>query len=195
MGAMGTLSKAGNLGQRVSAFARRHVVLTIAIVIAVITMFIVPPDGAYLDYVEWNTLGSLFCVLAVANALRRAGAFDAVARWIVARFRSPRTIVMILVLVTGALATVATNDLTLLVMLPFTATTLVTLGWGRYCAPVFLLECLAANLCGMILPFGNPHNLYLYSYYGIDTLDFLRVLAIPFAVSIVLIVLISSRFV
>ncbi len=174
--------------QVIVGFARRHIVLTIAFIAAIVTMVFVPPDEAYLDYVEWDTLGSLFCVLAVAYTLRFSGAFDHVSRWVVNRFSAPRTIVMILVITTGLLATVATNDLTLIVMLPFTATTLIKSGWGRYCAPVFLLECLAANLCGMIMPFGNPHNLYLYSYYSIGVVDFIRVLAAPFIVSIVLIV-------
>ncbi len=186
-GTGGSARQAG-VFHRVGAFAKRHVVLTIAVVAVIATMIFVPPDGAYLDYVEWNTLGQLFCVLAVANSLRFSGAFDHVAHWTVARFKTPRLIVLVLVLFTGVIATVATNDLTLLVMLPFTATSLIQSGWERFCAPAFLLECLSANLCGMIMPFGNPHNLYLYSYYSIGFVDFLAVMAAPFAVSMVLIV-------
>lgn len=46
-----------------------------------------------------------------------------------------------------------------------------------------MLLSLAANLCGMIVPFGNPQNLYLYSYYGLDLGDFLAAMALPFALS------------
>ena len=35
----------------------------------------------------------------------------------------------------------------------------------------------------MIMPFGNPQNLYLYSYYGLHLGDFLRTMALPFALS------------
>lgn len=35
----------------------------------------------------------------------------------------------------------------------------------------------------MIVPFGNPQNLYLYSYYGLDLGDFLAAMALPFALS------------
>ena len=37
----------------------------------------------------------------------------------------------------------------------------------------------------MIVPFGNPQNLYLYSYYGLYLGDFLRTMALPFAISVV----------
>lgn len=33
---------------------------------------------------------------------------------------------------------------------------LVKAEWGSLIAPAFVLEGLAANLCGMIMPFGNP---------------------------------------
>ena len=35
----------------------------------------------------------------------------------------------------------------------------------------------------MIVPFGNPQNLYLYSYYGLGLGDFLTAMALPFALS------------
>ncbi|MFR5090939.1 MAG: hypothetical protein ACLTDR_02005 [Adlercreutzia equolifaciens] len=60
----------------------------------------------------------------------------------------------------------ATNDMALIMMLPLSAATLMGANLPRLVAPVFVLLSLAANLCGMIVPFGNPQNLYLYSYYG-----------------------------
>ena len=46
----------------------------------------------------------------------------------------------------------------------------------------------AANLGGMLTPFGNPQNLYLYSYYSIPTGEFFAVMSIPFAAALLLIV-------
>ena len=54
---------------------------------------------------------------------------------------------------------------------------------------VFVMETVAANLGGMITPFGSPQNLYLYQYYALGIGDFLRIMALPFAVSTLLIVL------
>ena len=165
------------------AFLREHAVLAVSAVAAVASMVAVPPDGAYLGYFDWKTLGCLFCVLAVASALRLMGAFDRAARAVIARFGSPRPLALALVLTTAALSCVATNDTALIMMLPLSAATLVGAGQARLVPAVFIMQSLAANLCGMIVPFGNPQNLYLYSYYDLHLGDFLRTMALPFAVS------------
>lgn len=157
--------------------------LVVAAVAAAASALAVPPDEAYLGYFDWKTLGCLFCVLAVASALRLMGAFDRAARAIIARFRRPGPLALALVLTTAALSCVATNDMTLIMMLPLSAATLMGANLPRLVAPVFVLQSLAANLCGMIVPFGNPQNLYLYSYYGLDLGDFLAAMALPFALS------------
>lgn len=159
--------------------------LVVAAVAAAASMVAMPPDGAYLGYFDWKTLGCLFCVLAVASALRLMGAFDRAARTVIARFGSPRSLALALVLTTAALSCVATNDMALIMMLPLSAATLVGAGRARLIPAVFVLQSLAANLCGMIVPFGNPQNLYLYSYYGLHLGDFLRTMALPFAISVV----------
>lgn len=164
-------------------FLREHAVLVVAAVAAATSMAVVPPDGAYLGYFDWKTLGCLFCVLAVASGLRLMGAFDRAARTIIARFSAPRTLGLALVLTTAALSMVATNDMALIMMLPLSAATLMGANQARLIAPIFVLQSLAANLCGMIVPFGNPQNLYLYSYYGLGLGDFLPALALPFALS------------
>ncbi len=176
------------LTRHVAIFVREHAVLLIAAAVAVITLFVVPPDEVYLTYIDWETLGCLFSVLAVANAFRYLGVFDRLGRIAIEKFNTPRSVVMALVLTTGALSMVATNDLALIVMLPLSATTLVKAGWGRYVAPAFVMQGLAANLCGMVLPFGNPQNLYLYSCYSLGLLGFLRVMFVPFVVSVVMVV-------
>lgn len=168
-----------------AAFLREHAVLVVAAMAAAASALAVPPDEAYLGYFDWKTLGCLFCVLAVASALRLMGAFDRAARAVIAQFRSPGPLALALVLTTAALSCVATNDMALIMMLPLSAATLMGANLPHLVAPVFVLQSLAANLCGMIVPFGNPQNLYLYSYYGLGIGDFLATMALPFALSTV----------
>lgn len=111
------------------------------------------------------------------------GRFRPGGRAVIARFRRPGPLALALVLTTAALSCVATNDMALIMMLPLSAATLMGANLPRLVAPVFVLLSLAANLCGMIVPFGNPQNLYLYSYYGLDLGDFLAAMALPFALS------------
>ena len=68
------------LRYRLMQLLRRHWMLGTAAFVALVSMFLVPPDGAYLGYFDWKTIGCLFCVLAVASALRNAGVFDWAAR-------------------------------------------------------------------------------------------------------------------
>jgi Na+/H+ antiporter NhaD/arsenite permease-like protein len=59
----------------------------------------------------------------------------------------------------------------------------------------FIMQNIAANLGGMLTPFGNPQNLYLYSYFDIPTGEFMGIMAFPFALSVALITLCCILFV
>lgn len=177
------------LRYRLMQLLRRHWMLGAAAFVALVSMFLVPPDGAYLGYFDWKTIGCLFCVLAVASALRNAGVFDWAARTAIARFGSPRKLTMTLVLVTAAFSMAFTNDVALVIMLPLSVAALVESGQPRLVPAVFALQALAANLCGMVTPFGNPQNIYLYSYFHVELGEFLMTMAMPFLLSVVGIVL------
>lgn len=172
-------------------FLREHWMLVAAALAALASIALVPPDELYLSYFDWHTIGCLFCVLAVANAFRRIGAFDRVARSAIARNRNPRMLGIAIILITGAFSMAFTNDVALIIMLPLSAAVLVGLGQLRLVPIIFSLQALAANLCGMITPFGNPQNLYLYSYYQLGFGEFLGVMALPFMVSIACILMLA----
>ena len=172
------------LRYRLMQLLRRHWMLAAAAFVALVSMFFVPPDEEYLGYFDWKTIGCLFCVLAVASALRNAGVFDWAARAAIARFASPRTLTMTLVLVTAVFSMAFTNDVALVIMLPLSVAALVEFGQPRLVPAVFALQALAANLCGMVTPFGNPQNIYLYSFFHVELGEFLMAMAMPFLLSI-----------
>lgn len=172
------------LRYRLMQLLRRHWMLGTAAFVALVSMFLVPPDKEYLGYFDWKTIGCLFCVLAVASALRSAGVFDWVARAAIARFASPRTLTMTLVLVTAVFSMAFTNDVALVIMLPLSVAALVESDQPRLVPAVFALQALAANLCGMVTPFGNPQNIYLYSFFHVELGEFLMAMAMPFLLSV-----------
>ena len=172
------------LRYRLMQLLRRHWMLGTAAFVALVSMFFVPPDEEYLGYFDWKTIGCLFCVLAVASALRSAGVFDWAARAAIAHFGSPRTLTMTLVLVTAAFSMAFTNDVALVIMLPLSVAALVESGQPRLVPAVFALQALAANLCGMVTPFGNPQNIYLYSFFHVELGEFLMTMAMPFLLSV-----------
>lgn len=168
-------------------FAARHAMPVVSVLAALLTCFLVPPDAAYAGYVDWSTLGRLACTLAVVAALHRTGAFQALAVRLVARCRSARQLVCALVGACGLASMFVTNDMALLAMLPLAAASLLAVGRRDLLARTFVLQGLAANLWGMVMPFGNPQNIFLVQRYGIGLGDFVGAMAGPFALSLALV--------
>lgn len=164
---------------------RRNPVPTISVVLALVTCAFVPPDAGYAEYVDWGTLGRIACVLVTVAGMHGSGAFQWLAAWLTRLCRGARGIALVLVGVTALASMFVTNDMALLALLPLSAACLTTAGRGDLVAPVFVLQGVAANLCGMLLPFGNPQNIYLTGFYGIDFGAFLGTMAPPFALSTV----------
>lgn len=180
---------------RALAFVKKNVVAVIAFFAAVITSCIVPPDEAYLDYFDYKTLTCLFCVLAVVCALKNIRFFYLLARKCVELFKNARMSVLALVYITFVGSMLIANDMALLTFLPLGFLVLTTTGKQKYMAFTFIMQNIAANLGGMLTPFGNPQNLYLYNYFNIPSLEFMGIMAPPFVISILLITVCCVIFV
>lgn len=181
--------------QQLVRFIKKNAVMVIALCAAATTCFIVPPDAEYLGYFDIKTLTCLFCVLAVVCALKNIRFFYILAHKIVELFKNARISVLALVYITFIGSMLIANDMALLTFLPLGYLVLSTTGKEKYMAFTFIMQNIAANLGGMLTPFGNPQNLYLYSKFNIPTGEFMAIMAIPFVISIVLITLSCLIFV
>lgn len=159
----------------------------VAVAAALITMIFVPPDAKYAEYFDWKTLTCLFCVLAVVCAFKNINFFYVLARAIVRRFKTVRGCVLALVYVTFIGSMLIANDMALLTFLPLGYFVLSASDKRRYMAFTFVMQNIAANLGGMLTPFGNPQNLYLYSKFSIPLDDFLSTMFPPFIIAVALI--------
>lgn len=165
--------------ERAVAFVRRQAVLTVSAVLAVISMALVPPSAEYLDYIDVRMLCILFCFMAVVAGMRECHLFGALAGRLLAGRRSLRALCLILVMLPFLCSMFITNDVALITFVPFTILVLGMAGEKRSILPVVVLQTVAANLGSMLLPFGNPQNLFIYSRYGIGTGEMVALLA-PF---------------
>ena len=136
----------------------------IAVLAAAVTAVFVPPDADYLGYYDVKTLSCLLCVLAVVGALRGIGLFPLLAQKLVQVFHTTRGAVTALVSITLVGSMLLTNDTALLTFLPLSWFVLESTGQTKWTALTFILQNCAANLGGMLTPFGNPQNLYLFNY-------------------------------
>jgi Na+/H+ antiporter NhaD/arsenite permease-like protein len=180
---------------KIGNILKKNAVLCVAILAAAITSFIIPPDKAYLNYFDWKTLTCLFCVLAVVCALKNIFFFTVLAEKIVALFKNARASVLALAYITFLGSMLIANDMALLTFLPLGYFVLSSTGKTKYMAFTFIMQNIAANLGGMLTPFGNPQNLYLYTKFNIPTGEFVATMLPPFLISVALITLCCLVFV
>lgn len=165
-------------------FVKKNTVFCVALLAALITAFIVPPDLAYLDYFDWSTLACLFLTLAVVCALRNIKFFTILARSLVQIAGSLRSLFLLLIVITFVGSLLIANDMALITFLPLGYFALSAVKMEKYMAYLFILQNISANLGGMLTPFGNPQNLYLYSYFNIPTGEFMSIMFWPFLLAI-----------
>ncbi|MBQ7283722.1 MAG: citrate transporter [Oscillospiraceae bacterium] len=167
-------------------FVKKNVVLCVAAVAAFITCFFVPPSAEYFSYFDYRTLACLFITLAVVCALRQIRFFAILARRIVQMTVSLRMLALALIYITFIGSMIIANDMALITFLPLGYFALSVTNNEKYAAPLFILQNISANLGGMLTPFGNPQNLYLYSYFSIPTGEFTMIMLPPFILAVVL---------
>ncbi len=184
-----------NLLHKIMQFIKCNVVMCIAFMAAVITSIIVPVDREYLGYIDLKTISCLYSVLAVVCALKNIRFFYTLAQKIVELFKNIRLCVLAMVYITFIGSMLIANDMALLTFLPLGFFVLNSTGKQKYMAFTFIMQNIAANLGGMLTPFGNPQNLYLYTKFNIPNGEFMGIMAPPFVVSILLITLCCIIFV
>lgn len=167
-------------------FASKNFVLVIAATLAIASCFVIKPDAQYIGYFDFKTLTCLFCTLAVICALKNIRFFTITAKKIVTLTGNTRSLALALVYITFIGSMFLANDMALLTFLPLGYLSLSATNKEKYMAPIFIIQNIAANLGGMLTPFGNPQNLYIYTKFNIPTLEFMGIMLLPFILSIIL---------
>lgn len=161
--------------KQIKEFFAKETVLCVAALCAVATMFLVPPDAAYLHYFDFRVLCLLLCLMAVVAGLKAIGTFHWLTCQLLRRIHSGRILGVTLVLLPFFCSMLVTNDVALIIFIPFTLMLLEDLGCGKSIIPITVLQTVAANLGSMATPVGNPQNLYLYAFYNLGIGEFFSV--------------------
>ena len=148
------------------SFMRRETVLSVALLLALVSAFFVPPSAEYIGYIDWDTLALLFSLMAVMKGYQKAGLFVVLANCLLRRAHTSRALMAVLVFLPFVTSMVVTNDVALITFVPFGLLVLRMAGQERQVVPLVVLQTLAANLGSMLTPMGNPQNLYLYAKSG-----------------------------
>jgi Na+/H+ antiporter NhaD/arsenite permease-like protein len=154
-------------------------VLMAATILALLSMLFVPPDAAYLGYIDLKTLCCLLCLMISLKGIERAGLLHVVSMRLTERTKSRRGLLFLLVFLCFFASMFITNDVALLALVPITLSVLSVCGLEQWAAFVIVLQTLAANIGSSLTPIGNPQNLFLFMRYEFTLGSFLAVTA-PF---------------
>ena len=170
---------------KIREFIKKETVLFIAALCAAATMLLVPPSMDYLHYIDFRVLCLLFCLMGVVAGFKNVGAFQWLTYQLLRRIKSGPILGVTLVMLPFFSSMLVTNDVALLIFVPFTLALLAQLGFEKAMIPVIVLQTVAANLGSMATPVGNPQNLFLYAAFNLSAGEFFGVVLPLTAVSFV----------
>lgn len=165
------------LGKRILGWFRRDAVLTVSLCLAVLSCLIEPPGPGYLNYIDFNTLITLFCLMLLVEGLREEQFLQYVAARVLSRAGSVRGLMVTLVFLCFVGSMLITNDVALITFVPLGMMMLEMASQRKRLCFAVALMTVAANLGSMFTPIGNPQNLYLFSLSGLSLPEFLGLTA------------------
>lgn len=167
---------------KIVEWVKKETVLVVAWVLALLSMFFVPPDGGYVGYVDTRTLLLLFSLMGVTAGCRALGLFHRLGEKLLCRAKSTRQLEFLLVMLCFFSSMLITNDVALITFVPFAVSVLRLAGQSKRILFVVTMQTVAANLGSMLLPVGNPQNIYLYTQSGASVVEFV-LLMLPYTVA------------
>ncbi len=154
--------------KKCAVFFKKETVLCVAVLLALLSMFFVPPSAAYAAYIDWNTLALLFSLMAVIKGFQKAGLFVFLGNHLLQKTVNTRQMLFVLVFSPFLFSMLITNDVSLITFVPFGLIVLRMAGQEKLITPLVVMQTIAANLGSMLTPMGNPQNLYLYTKFQLS---------------------------
>ena len=178
---------------KIKEFIKNEIVLILSFVLAIASAFFVTPSKEYFKYIDFRTLGLLFCLMSVMAGFNKLGVFKLVAEKMLSKIKSISGLSLILGLLCFFSSMIITNDVALITFVPFTITALRLSEKMDKLIWIVTIETVAANLGSMLTPIGNPQNLYLFSYFNMGLGDFVTAI-LPYALLSFILVIICCLF-
>ena len=174
---------------KIKAFIKKEPVFFISALCALGTMVLVPPDKEYLGYIDFRVLCLLFCLMAVVAGFKSVGMFNALTYQLLSKIKSGKALGVTLVVLPFFSSMLVTNDVALIIFIPFTISLIQKSECKNKVVPIIVLQTVAANLGSMLTPIGNPQNLYLYNLSQMGLGEFILCMLPNTLISFVLLVI------
>jgi Na+/H+ antiporter NhaD/arsenite permease-like protein len=143
---------------------------------AMVTLGGLPLRDAYAA-IDLDVLVFLLGVLLISACLELGGFFEWAAWHVVERARSPRTLLVAVVVTSGVLSALFVNDTICLVLTPLIIA--VTRSLRLRALPFLLAVALGANVGSALTPIGNPQNMLIAVSSGLPFSRFVGAMLLP----------------
>lgn len=158
--------------KKTKALLKKEIMLSVSVLAAVAALFITPPSMDLLGDIDWKTLATLFMMLTVLEGFKKENIFLPLIRFS-SRLNTMFGLSLFLVFGVFFTSMFVTNDVSLIIFVPLTILLFRSGGKEKYILPVTSMENIAAIRGSMLMPFGSPQNLFLFSQSGVSVWKFI----------------------
>lgn len=151
-------------------FLKKECVLVIAVTLAILSSFISIPKMSYIDF---KVLILLFNLMVVVAAFKELKVLDSIAIRLLKKCNTYTSISLALVFITFISSMIVTNDVALITFVPLSI--VIAKKANINVLKIVIFQTLAANLGSSFTPMGNPQNLFIYSFYNLNPIDFFKI--------------------
>ena len=159
--------------KKILAFLKKEIMLPVALLAAIVSLFLTPPSPETLAGIDWRTLGTLFMMLTVLEGFKQENVFRPLLL-LTGRIGTMAGLSLFLVFGVFFSSMFVTNDVSLIVFVPITILLLRAAKQERMILPVISMENIAAVRGSLLTPFGSPQNLFIYGQSGVTAWRFVR---------------------
>ena len=174
-----------NLFDKGLDFFKREIVFSISLILAILSCFFVKPSFNYFHYINWDTILLLFVIMVIVEILKNLAVFEILVRKLLVLIGNTRGLILVLVFICFFSSIFITNDVSLIIFVPFTILALKKVDRIDLTIITVSLQTVAANVGCMILPIGVPHNIVIYTVSDISFESFFFILLPYVLVSLV----------
>ena len=175
-------------------FFKKEIVFFVSLILAIVSCFFVKPSFDYFSYINWDTIILLFVIMVIVEILKNLAVFEILLRKLMTKIGNVRELVSVLVFICFFSSIFITNDVSLILFVPFTILALKKVGRTDLAILAVSFETIAANVGCMILPIGAPHNIVMYTVSNISFESFFFLL-LPYVLASLVFLAIALLFI
>ena len=172
-------------------FFKREIVFSISLILAIVSCFFVQPSADYFNYINWNTILLLFVIMVFVEILKNLSVFEILVRKLLTKIKDTRALVLFLVFTCFFSSIFITNDVSLIIFVPFSILALKKVDRADLIIFAVSLQTIAANVGCMVLPIGAPHNIVMYTVSNIPFESFFLLLLPYIVISVIFLMALS----